>query len=55
MLGIRKRIVIYKGWKILNLHANCEQQATIGTIKSAPKIPPHTMVLYQFKVNRASH
>ena len=41
MLWTRKRIVIYKGdGKFLTYMRNCEQQATIGTVKSTLKIPP---------------
>ena len=39
MLGTRRRTVIYKRWKILNVYKNCEQKATIGTVKSSLKIP----------------
>ena len=41
MLGTKKRTVIYKGMvNFLTYTRNCEQKATIGTVKSSLKIPP---------------
>ena len=40
-LGTKGRIVAYKGMVIfLTYTQNCEQKATIGTVKSSLKIPP---------------
>ena len=47
----RKRLLHTKGMKILSLHKNCDQKATIGTVKSMLRIPPQHNGVMPIKIS----